>query len=172
MNKIGFIVKTDEVRGKAPLEIYGDQIRLKLDGRDTGGAYAMFEGIIRPNWGPPLHRHRREDESFYVLEGDFLFEVDGERFLAGPGTTVYAPKGTAHTFQNVGTKTGRILTTVQPAGVDQFFTELDAVSRGMLAPDMSVAGPIFERFGLELLGPPIGQRQKEQEVTIDLQPVA
>src|SRR5690242_15765455 len=105
--KRGFIVKTDEVRGKAPLEIYGDQVRLKLDGNDTGGAYAIFEGIVKPNWGPPLHRHTREDESFYVLEGDFLFEVDGQRFPVGPGTVVYAPKGTAHTFQNVGTKTGR-----------------------------------------------------------------
>lgn len=159
--KRGFIVKTDEVRGKAPLEIYGDQVRLKLDGNDTGGAYAIFEDVTQPQAGPPLHRHGREDESFYVLEGDYVFEVDGERIHAGPGTAVYAPKGTAHAFQNVGAEPGRLLVMVQPAGLDAFFTDLDAAVRGMRELDLSVVAPIFERHGLELLGPPLSQRTTE-----------
>jgi mannose-6-phosphate isomerase-like protein (cupin superfamily) len=70
-----------------PLDILGDQVLLKLGGRESVGQLTVTMGITPPNAGPPLHRHSREDESFYVLEGEYLFEVDGKQFHAGPGTS-------------------------------------------------------------------------------------
>lgn len=72
---------------------------------------------------------------------------------AGPGTFVYAPRGTAHTFRNLGSKTGRMLVAVQPAGLEKFFAEVNALPPG--PPDMSKVQPLLEKYGLEFLGPPL-----------------
>jgi mannose-6-phosphate isomerase-like protein (cupin superfamily) len=149
------ILNAGETRSAAPLGIFGDQMWIKLSGADTNGSYAILEGQTPPLGGPPLHRHEREDESFYVVEGEFVFEVDGERFHAGPGASVFAPKGTAHRFQNCGATPGRLLVIVQPAGLDAFFTDIDEAARGAREPDLDVVVPIFKKYGLELLGPPI-----------------
>src|ERR671925_118916 len=105
------IVHSGKARGarNVRFDIFGDQIWVKLGHADTEGSYAIIEGITPPQGGPPLHRHSREDESFYIVEGDFVFEVDGETLPAGPGCTLFAPRGTAHTFQNVGKTAGRLL---------------------------------------------------------------
>src|ERR1700680_1224304 len=112
------LLQPDETRGSAPLNMFGGVIWVKLAGTDTGGTYAITEGTTPPKGGPPLHRHSREDESFYILEGELFFEVDGKLHHAGPGCTVFAPRGTAHLFQNVGTTVGRMLSVVQPAGIE------------------------------------------------------
>ncbi len=152
------LLKPGESGLENPLDILGDQVLLKLGGRDTAGQLTVMMGITPPKAGPPLHRHSREDESFYVLEGEYLFEVDGKQFHAGPGTFAFLPRGTAHTFQNVTDKPAKLLIITQPAGVENFFVEVDAAMRGMTEPDMSVLLPIFSKFGMELLGPPIAAR--------------
>jgi quercetin dioxygenase-like cupin family protein len=65
------------------LNIFGDQIWVKVTGRESSGELAMIESITPPQGGPPLHRHEREDETFYILEGEFLLEVDGKQHRAG-----------------------------------------------------------------------------------------
>ena len=156
--KQAYIVVAGETRGEAPLSVFGNTIWIKLGGNDTDNNYAIIEAEIPAQSGPPLHRHAREDESFYVLEGEFVFEVDGQEIHAGPGSNVYAPKGTAHRFQNVGATTGRLLTTSQPAGVEDFFMEIDQLAGGAIKPDPATVIPIFAKFGLELLGPPMAPR--------------
>jgi mannose-6-phosphate isomerase-like protein (cupin superfamily) len=141
---------------KVRFDIFGDQIWIKLGHADTDGSYAIMEDITPPQGGPPLHRHGREDESFYIMEGDFVFEVDGEKIPAGRGCTLFAPRGTAHTFQNIGKTPGRLLIIVQPAGLDVFFDEVAQVASGMAQPDLNVIVPVFQKYGLELLGPPMG----------------
>ena len=84
--------------------------------------------------------------------------MDGERIHATAGASVYAPRGTAHTFQNVGTTEGRMLVAVQPAGLDTFFADLDSAIRDMREPDMSVVARVFTKHGMELLGPPLAAR--------------
>jgi quercetin dioxygenase-like cupin family protein len=159
MNASEFVLlKPDESRLGNPLNIIGDQVLIKLGGRDTAGQFAVMFGVTPPNAGPPLHRHTREDEAFCVLEGEFLFEVDGKQFRGGPGTFAFLPRGTAHTFQNVTDKPGKLLILTQPAGIEDFFVEIDGAMRGMTEPEMSVLVPIFQKFGMELLGPPIGAR--------------
>ena len=152
------VVHAGEAREVEPLGIFGIPMWIKLSGTETGGTYAIIEDQTPPDMGPPLHRHSREDESFYVLEGEYVFEVDGERISALAGSSVYAPKGTAHRFQNVGATAGRLLVMVQPAGLDSFFVDIDDATRGAREPDLSVVGPIFEKHGLELLGPPLPGR--------------
>ena len=158
-NNPPLILRPGETRGAAPLQIFADRVWVKLAGADTGGSYAVMEDRTEPQCGPPLHRHHREDEGFYVLEGEFLFEVDGRQVYAGPGSSIFAPRGTAHTFQNVGATSGRMLVMVQPAGLDEFFADLDAATRGMGEPDLSIVVPVFEKHGLELLGPPLAARE-------------
>jgi len=153
------LVKPGGTRGPGPLNILGDIVRIKLGGADTDGRFAIMEDRTEPQAGPPLHRHSLEDEWFYVLEGEYRFEVDGRFIHAGAGSSVLAPRGTAHTFQNVGSKPGRLLIFVEPAGLDMFFTELAAATEGMDQPDLAVVGPAFSRYGLELLGPPLGVRE-------------
>lgn len=154
------IVHSGKARGprNVRFDIFGDQIVIKLGHADTDGSYAIMESVTPSQGGPPLHRHSREDESFYIIEGDFVFEVDGEQVPAGPGCTLFAPRGTAHTFQNVGNTTGRLLVIVQPAGLDIFFDEVAQVTSGMAQPDLQVIAPLFQKYGLELLGPPMGAR--------------
>jgi uncharacterized cupin superfamily protein len=164
MNDAILVVAPGATRGPAPLDIFGDRVCVKLAGTDTAGRLAVIEDCTPPLGGPPLHRHGREDEWFYVLEGEYLFEVDGRQERCGAGAAVYAPRGTVHTFQNVGASSGRMLVVVQPAGLDAFFADLDGATRGMREPDLSVVVPIFEKYGLELLGPPLAARAERPGV--------
>ena len=155
MRRDAFVMEHGEGR---PVHVIGEDVTIKISSRDTGGAFAVFEGRTRPLHGPPLHRHRDQDEHWYVVDGEFRFEVDGQEILAGAGATVFAPKGSRHTFQNVGTARGRIVTTVVPGGLDLFFEELETVAPRGTAPDPAKMLPIFEKYNLELLGPPLAAR--------------
>jgi mannose-6-phosphate isomerase-like protein (cupin superfamily) len=135
------------------IHVLGNDIRVKISSRDTGGAFAVFEAQTQPFHGPPLHLHRDQDEWWYILEGEYRFEVDGQEIYARAGASVFAPRGSRHTFQNIGTATGQIVTTVVPGGIDIFFEELEmAVPRGAV-PDAAKMIPIFKKHGFELLGP-------------------
>jgi mannose-6-phosphate isomerase-like protein (cupin superfamily) len=68
--------------------------------------------------GPPPHTHAAEDDSFYVLEGELTFGVEGEEVVAGPGTFVLLPPGVEHTFENRGDRIARFLNIHAPAGFD------------------------------------------------------
>jgi mannose-6-phosphate isomerase-like protein (cupin superfamily) len=156
-------VPTETCRGAVVVErgagqlihVVGDQVIIKISTRDTGGAFTVFEGQTRPLHGPPLHLHRDQDEWWHILEGRYRFHVDGREIYAGPGDTVFAPRGSRHTFQNIGTTPGRMITTVVPGGLDLFFAELEAVAPPGAAPDPAKMVPVFEKHNLELLGPPL-----------------
>ena len=73
--------------------------------------------------GPPSHRHAEEDDSFYILEGELTFGVEGEEVVAGPGTFVLVPPGTEHTFANRTDLPVRMLNIHAPAGFDRRLME-------------------------------------------------
>lgn len=136
--------------------IVGDRIVIKADGNDTGGAFAVMEGLTPPGGGPPPHRHTREDESFYVLEGTAEFTVAGEMIRASVGSYVFAPRGIPHHFRNPGTGPLRMLVIAQPAGIERFFEEAsDLAAAGPLSPEALTS--LAQRYGIEILGPPPGQ---------------
>lgn len=128
---------------------------MKVTAPDSGGRYTMFEDVSQPGEGPPLHLHHNEDETFYVLKGRYLFEVDGKQFEVQEGDTVFAARGTHHCFQNISTSPGTLLVMLEPGGSEAFFTELAAVEG---PPTPEKVAPIFVKHGLELLGPPLSAR--------------
>ena len=104
--------------------VVGDHYTVKCSGDDTGGAFTLIEALVPPQSGPPPHIHRREDEMFYVLEGEFEISIDDQRSSAGPGSWVTLAKGSLHHFKNIGATPGKILILAAPAGLDRFFLEV------------------------------------------------
>lgn len=153
-----FVVKAGKARIGGTLHVFGAEISVKISSLDSGGAYTVLEASTPPNGGPPLHVHHHQDEWWYILDGDFLFENDGIHIPAGPGDTVFSPRGTRHTFQNIGTVPGRTVVTAVPGGLDLFFQELSAAVPPGTPPDPAVMLPIFHKYGVELLGPPLNKR--------------
>jgi quercetin dioxygenase-like cupin family protein len=105
------------------LAVVGDVYRFLATGEDTNGKYALWEAIVPPGGGPPPHVHSREEEGFYVLEGEISILVEGERLVAGPGMFANMPVGTPHSFKNETDRPARMLISVAPAGLEQMFFE-------------------------------------------------
>ena len=104
--------------------VVGDVYRFMATGDDTDGKYAMFEACVSPGGGPPPHIHRREEESFYVLEGEITFQVGDDRFVAKAGTFANMPVGSLHSFRNDTDKLARMIISVAPAGLEKMFLEV------------------------------------------------
>ena len=79
--------------------------------------------------GPEPHRHSREDEGFYILEGQYEFRVGTQVIKAGPGDFLFAPRNVPHTYKNVGTAPSRHLTIISPGGLESFFAERAALQK-------------------------------------------
>jgi len=103
--------------------VVGDVYRFLATGEDTGGRYALWEAVVPPGGGPPPHVHSREQEGFYVLEGEITFTVGDQRLVAGAGTFANLPVGTPHSFKNEGGRPARMLISVAPAGLERMFFE-------------------------------------------------
>jgi mannose-6-phosphate isomerase-like protein (cupin superfamily) len=94
-------------------------------GEDTGGAFTLLEEAIAPQDKAMPHLHHEEDQAFYVLEGEHEFVCDGRAFAAKAGSFIYVPRGTVHSYENVGTEPGRLLIFSTPAGgTERIFFEL------------------------------------------------
>jgi len=132
--------------------VVSDQIRILLDSKATGNACMVFEEITEPGKGTPLHRHAKDDEWFYVIEGRAKFVVDGKETVVGPGGFVFAPKGSVHAFVNVGTTPTRMVIGTYPGGLDAPFRAADKLGReGRANPDTLAAA--FLPHGVEFVGP-------------------
>jgi quercetin dioxygenase-like cupin family protein len=110
-------------RGRT-VAVVGDVYRFLATGAETGGKYATWEAVVPPGGGPPPHAHSREEESFFVLEGEITITVNGELVIAGPGTFANMPVGSLHSFKNESSRTARMLISVAPAGLEQMFFEV------------------------------------------------
>jgi quercetin dioxygenase-like cupin family protein len=82
----------------------------------TNGMLLALETIAPPGEGPPLHVHTREEETIYVVEGDFRWRVGDDLSAAPPGSFAFVPRGVPHTWQNMGDQPGTLLVTFMPAG--------------------------------------------------------
>jgi len=106
------------------IAVVGDVYRFLVTGDDTNGKYALWEAIVPPGGGPPPHVHSREEEGFYVLEGEITFTVKGERIVATAGTFANMPVGTPHSFRNESDRSAKMLISVAPAGLEKMFFEV------------------------------------------------
>lgn len=103
--------------------VVGDVYRFLATSEDTNGKYALLEAIVPPGGGPPPHVHSREEEGFYVLEGEITFHIGDKRLVAGPGMFANIPVGTPHSFKNESSKPAKMLISVAPAGLEKMFFE-------------------------------------------------
>lgn len=143
------------------ISVVGDLYRFLAEGSDTAGKYATFHATVPSGGGPPPHKHSREEESFYVLEGEITFSVDDKPTVAGPGTFVQMPVGVWHSFRNNSDRPARMIISVAPAGLEQMFIEVGttvAVGATTIAPPspeeigkLLAAAP---RYGIEIRVPP------------------
>jgi quercetin dioxygenase-like cupin family protein len=103
--------------------VVGDVYRFLATGDDTDGKYALWEAIVPPGGGPPPHVHSREEEGFYIIEGEITLQVGEERFVATAGMFANMPVGTPHSFKNESSKLAKMLISVAPAGLEKMFFE-------------------------------------------------
>jgi quercetin dioxygenase-like cupin family protein len=100
-----------------PLWFLGTLVRMKLTGEETGGRFALWEGVLPHGAAPPLHSHP-QDETFYILDGEMtVWLADEEARVCRAGAVVYAPAGMPHAFR-VESDTARVLTISTPAGIE------------------------------------------------------
>jgi quercetin dioxygenase-like cupin family protein len=132
----------------------GLELRVRVPPGSTGGVLTSIETVNAPGFGPPLHRHR-ETEVSYVLEGRYLFEVDGKRFTADVGDVVTAPGCAAHAFVNISDRPARQFIQILP-GLDAaaFFLGLGDVMRNG-RPDQAALNAFGKAWHVEFLGPPL-----------------
>jgi quercetin dioxygenase-like cupin family protein len=138
----------------------GDVYRVLASGQQTGGVYSLSEIRVSPNNGPPPHIHSREDESFFVLEGEIEFQVGNEKITARPGTFIQGPRGIAHSFKNNTQLPARILGFVTPAGFENFFNEFAQPVASFDSPAMPTSKDEVDKllaaapkYGLRILPP-------------------
>src|SRR5262249_9758269 len=103
------------------LKAFGDELTIELSGQQTNGRLTLWSNVTPPAGGPPLHYHLYEDELYIVQEGRVSFTVNGDHIEGGPGTVVFAPRGSVHTFRNTGCFPSRMLVSTQPSGFETFF---------------------------------------------------
>lgn len=123
----------------------------KVAAEDTRHALFAMEQANAKHGGPPLHVHHDVDEFWYVTAGEYVVEVGGRQFRAGPGDCVLGPRGVPHRWAFVGNTPGRMLITFTPAGRMEEWFELPRAPGAYMTPDPA----LFRRFGMELLGPPL-----------------
>ena len=125
------------------------EILVKTTAQATGGAFSIFEENSPVD--TPRHVHEHEDELFFVIEGEHVFQVGDEAFEVGPGGLVFAPRGVPHSQRRVVERTGRVLVMCSPAGLEGFFRELaEAQLNGTLGAEAYASAS--SRYGITWLG--------------------
>lgn len=133
---------------------------IKASNTQTGGTFGLVEMLAAPGHAPPLHVHHTEDESMWVLQGQLTVQCNGETFTAGPGSFLYMPRGSTHTFRVDSTTPARLLVLLIPGGGEQFFVDAGrpVENDGLpepAPPDVARLQTVAERFGVEFVGPPL-----------------
>jgi len=141
------------------LDVLGVTHTYKAMANDTGHQFSVWESIVPPGAGAPAHTHTREDEAFYVLNGEVLIEVEGaaDPLRLGPGGFLFAPRNRRHAYRNIGTVAAHLLVFAIPgAGLDRMFAAFDAASkRTAHMPAIDTIAAIAGQYGV-VIHPPAG----------------
>lgn len=143
-----------------PIWFLANRMTVKATAASTNGAYGLLESLIAPGFSPPLHVHHREDEAFWVLEGDLTMRCGDQTFRVGPGAFVFLPRDVPHTFVVEGEAPARMLTLLTPGGGEGVFIDggRPAEHEGLppaAPPDIPALKRVSERYGAEIVGPPL-----------------
>jgi quercetin dioxygenase-like cupin family protein len=128
-------------------------LSIKLSGKDTGGELFVFEHRRQSKGGPPRHVHFEQDEWFYVIAGEYAFEIGGEKFRCKAGDTMFAPRRVPHGWASIGEELGTLLTIVSPVGTFEDF--LVDTTRYPVLPSPEEIAEAFAAHNMKVVGPPL-----------------
>ncbi|MEM1232830.1 MAG: cupin domain-containing protein [Pseudomonadota bacterium] len=130
-----------------------DHTFVKVSAADTGGQYTLMEDNLKATFALGLHMHRYHAETFYILEGNIDFYVDGEWMTAEPGACLHVPPGVPHACTLAdGTTSGRMLMIYQPSGFDGYLAELEQLSEADFA-DTARMAALNDKYDIVEIGP-------------------
>ena len=152
----GFKVKAGEGRIHGHLKLKGvnsNILDVKISGKDTNGGFAMFEQTsLSQGRGTPLHIHHFQDETFYVVEGEYYFQIGEDKFRLSVGDSIFLPKKVPHAWTQVSEK-GRMTVIFQPAGkMEEFFVTVSSLNHEPTPEEMA---KIFIDNEMQVVGPPL-----------------
>ena len=153
----------------------GGLATFKATGNETGGLYSIFEVLEPQGARAPLHLHRKEDQTFYVLEGEVTFRVGEETIRARPGSFVFGPKDVPHTYA-VDSGPARLLFLLSPPGFEGFVEAISKPAKALTLPPSDSEAPPDEdeaesesfavleaRYGCEIVGTPSGNQPSREQ---------
>jgi quercetin 2,3-dioxygenase len=157
VNQTVAVAKPGEGRFKFTSPQIAQLTACKVTSEDSGGACSIFELGAPPKFGPPRHVHHREDEWYYILAGDFLFEVGGKQYSLTTGASIWLPRDIPHCWGNSGTSNGKLILLCEPGGFEKFFEEAAQVPplASQDPADLQKLHALHAKYGMELLGPPL-----------------
>jgi quercetin dioxygenase-like cupin family protein len=152
----GFKISSGEGRIHGHLRLKGinsNIMDLKLSGKDTNGDLAIFEQTsLSQGRGTPLHVHHFQDELFYVIEGEYYFQVGEDKYRMNVGDSIFLPRKVPHAWTQVSEK-GKMTVTFQPAGkMEEFFVTMSGLKEEPTAVEVA---RIFEDNEMKIVGPPL-----------------
>ena len=152
----GFKVNSGEARYGTHYKMKGitlNVLDIKISSKDTEGDLAVFEqNGFTQNGGPPLHIHLNQDEFFYIIEGEYLFQIADEKYQMKSGDTIFLPRNVQHAFVQL-TEKGKVIVSYMPAGkMEDFFKTTDAWTS---PPTLKEIEKTFENHDMKVVGPPL-----------------
>lgn len=152
----GFKVNSGEARYGEHFKMKGVTLNVldnKISSKDTDGDLAVFEqNGFTPKGGPPLHIHPYQDEFFYIIEGEYLFQVGDDKYQMKSGDTIFLPRNVQHAFVQL-TEKGKVIVSYMPAGkMEDFFKTTDLWTS---PPTLKEIQKVFEDHDMKVVGPPL-----------------
>ncbi|MDP4224104.1 MAG: cupin domain-containing protein [Bacteroidota bacterium] len=152
----GFKVASGEARAGKRYKMKGittDTLDVKISSGDTNGELAIFEQTgSAAKGGPPLHLHLHQDEWFYIIEGEYLFQVGDQKYPMKAGDTIFLPRNVQHGYVQL-TEKARVIVSFMPAGqMEEFFKLTDSWTS---IPSDDEIAEVFEDHGMKITGPPL-----------------
>jgi mannose-6-phosphate isomerase-like protein (cupin superfamily) len=148
----GFKIEAGKDRFNEEISFLGGRFECKVSAADSREGLCVFDTTKLEKGGPPYHFHYYQDEWFYILEGEFVFKIGDDIFMARAGDSVFAPRQIPHAFAKTSEASARMLVVYQPAGtMEQFFAAASQLQNATLR-DFE---QLYRRHGMEIVGPPL-----------------
>jgi mannose-6-phosphate isomerase-like protein (cupin superfamily) len=128
----------------------GERQAIRVDSRDTHGAYSVIESVAEPGCAVPTHRHRNEEEHFLVISGRYRIAIGDQILDAPPGTRATVPRNTPHSWRNIAAEESQLLAILTPGGFEQIIHAVKDTPTEKIR-------DLAEGFGCDILGPPVAE---------------
>jgi mannose-6-phosphate isomerase-like protein (cupin superfamily) len=149
----GIYVATGQDRYQSPLDLGRFPVDCKVSTDDSNRSLYIFEHKDMGKGGPHRHFHFEQDEWFYVIKGEFAFEIGDEKFMLNAGDSIFAPRKIPHVWAHVDDNPGQILIILQPAGsFERFFQQLAQHPKPLTREETEA---LFSAHGMQIVGEPL-----------------